>query len=69
MNPKDMIKPNNSEIRALHQIPSLPMNKGIKKTHPICNTNVLVEDIIAETTPLFKAVKKAEAKILNPHTK
>lgn len=47
-------------------IPSMPNNKGNNMTAPHSNTNVREKEIPAETSPLFKAVKKAEAYTLNP---
>ena len=34
---------------------------------PLPDTSVRKKEIVAETKPLFNAVKNAEAKILNPH--
>ena len=48
------------------QIPSAPKNTGNTSTAIISNTNVLPKEINAEVNPSFKAVKKAEAKMLKP---
>ena len=49
-----------------HQIPSIPIKIGSKITNDSLNTNVLRSEIIAETQPLFKAVKNDEANMLIP---
>lgn len=53
-----------SAVPTESQIASLPNIAGSAKIHTIWKSRVLAKDIIALTTPLFKAVKKAEAKIL-----
>ena len=52
-----------------HQIPLFPRSGGNKNAKPIWNNNVRDIDIIADTVPLFKAVKKQEANIENPQNK
>ena len=53
-----------SAVATESQIASGPNNAGSAKMQTIWNRSVLPNEIIALTTPLFKAVKKAEAKIL-----
>lgn len=48
------------------QIPSIPHIIGSMYIIAIWNTNVLMNDITAETSPLFNAVKNDELYILNP---
>ena len=47
-------------------IPFSPQNTGNINIAITWNTSVRKKDITAETSPLFKAVKNAEANILNP---
>lgn len=47
-------------------IPSIPKIIGKISTVITWNTKVLINEIIAETSPLFNAVKNDEANILNP---
>ena len=46
-----------------NQMPSTPSKAGKTIITMIWNTNVLKKEIIADTSPLFRAVKKEE-----PHT-
>ena len=48
------------------QIPFISRKTGRIRIAPIWNTSVLINEITAEITPLFKAVKKLEPKILKP---
>lgn len=48
------------------QIPSRPKMIGRSNTDAIWNTRVRKKDIAAEITPLFNAVKNADAKIFKP---
>lgn len=48
------------------QIPFTPQIAGNMNIIAIWNTNVLKNDITAETSPLFNAVKNDELNILNP---
>lgn len=65
----DKIAPITSPKVTAHQIPSLPINNGIKYKNPIWKINVLANEIIKDNKPLFKAVKKDEKKIENPQAK
>ena len=47
-------------------MPSVPRNRGMTITAMIWNTRVLIKEIIADTTPLFRAVKKPEENMANP---
>ena len=49
-----------------HQIPSTSRNIGRISTDEVWNISVLKNEITAETIPLLSAVKKDDAKILNP---
>ena len=51
------------------QMPSTSQNSGKISTAADWNTNVLKNDIEAETSPLFSAVKNAEAKMANPENR
>lgn len=57
-----------SAITTANQIPFNPKSNGSIIITATWNTKVLKNDIVAETNPLFKAVKNDEAKILNPLT-
>ena len=48
------------------QTPSSPRNIGRSITAPLWNTSVLRNEIMADTTPFPRAVKKAELQILKP---
>ena len=48
------------------QTPSKPQIRGNSKTPATCNTSVLINDITAEISPLFSAVKNDELYIANP---
>ena len=48
------------------QIPFIPHIAGRRNIITTWKSNVLKKDITADTTPLFKAVKNADANILNP---
>ena len=65
-NTKLTINANISAKTTASHIPSIPIIKGSSNIIKIPNTNVLKKDIIPETTPLFSAVKKDDANILNP---
>ena len=52
-----------------HQMPIGPNIKGRTNTNKIWNTKVLLIEIVAETAPLFKAVKKEEEKEPIPQNK
>ena len=52
-----------------NQMPSRPMIRGRISTAEIWKTRVLRNEIIAETPPLFSAVKKDEPKMLKPVTR
>ena len=52
-----------------NQIPSVCNSNGRNKIAIIWNTKVLVKEIIADITPLFKAVKKDDANIFKPVNK
>ena len=56
----------NSAIPTAHQIPLIPKNAGSKSSMIIWNTRVRKKEMAADTTPLLKAVKKEEPKMLNP---
>ena len=56
----------NSATTTESQIPSRPISLGNKITAAIWKTMVRKKDIIAETRPLFSAVKKDDPKIANP---
>ena len=45
------------------QIPLMPQNKGKINTASTSKTTVRINEIIAETRPLFRDVKKADPKI------
>ncbi len=51
------------------QIPSLPINNGRIKTAATWNTSVRRNDMIADTGPLFRAVKKDEVQIPKPENR
>ena len=71
MNTKEpeRIPPHISPMVTAHQIPILPMKSGNKNKKPIWNINVLVKEMINDSKPLFKAVKKDEKKIAKPTAK
>ena len=56
----------NSATPTAHQMPSIPNIAGNKRSMAIWNIRVRKNEIAADTTPLLKAVKKEEAKILKP---
>ena len=56
----------NSAIPTALQIPLIPNNVGSKRIIIIWNMSVRRNEIAADTTPLLKAVKKEDAKILKP---
>ena len=60
------INANISEMLTAIQIPFTPQIAGNMNIIAIWNTNVLKNDITAETSPLFNAVKNDELNILNP---
>lgn len=51
------------------QIPVSPKISGRSKTAPISKTRVLVKEMIAESSPLLRAVKNEEPKVLKPHSR
>ena len=51
------------------QIPVSPKKAGRIRTEPTWNTRVRRKEITADTSPLFNAVKNADAKMLIPHTR
>ena len=53
-----------SESGMASHIPSRPRTQGRSRMAPTCKSMVLEKDMAALTLPLFRAVKKAEAKIL-----
>ena len=59
----------NSAMEREYQTPSTPKKIGKINTLAIWKTSVRKKEIAAETTPLFKAVKKEEPKMLNPLNK
>ena len=61
-----MIKAKISAAVMAHQIPSTPRSMGRMTTEPAWNTSVRRKEMAAETAPLFRAVKKPEAKMLKP---
>ncbi len=61
-----IINDNTSAKVTASQIPSIPKIIGSIYIIAIWNTSVLINEIIAETTPLFSAVKNDELYILNP---
>ena len=52
-----------------NQIPLLPISIGKMNTADSWKTRVLVRDKELDTTPLFKATKKAALNKLKPHIK
>ena len=56
----------NSAIPTALQIPLIPNNVGSKRIIIIWNMSVRRNEIAADTTPLLKAEKKEDAKILKP---
>ena len=63
------ISPSSSANRMEHQTPFNAKKIGSTSTQTIWNTSVRAKEIIAETSPSFNAVKKAEPKMLNPHSR
>lgn len=59
----------NSATPMASQMPSIPSTSGRNTTIMDWNKNVLAKEIVAETKPLFNAVKKAELNILKPPIK
>lgn len=51
------------------QIPSTCQSNGKVSTAAIWNTRVLIKEMAAEISPLFRAVKNDEPKIANPENK
>ena len=43
-----------------YQMPSTPNSKGMSSTATVSQTRVRLTEMTADTTPLFRAVKKAE---------
>ena len=61
-----MNAPDSANVSA-HHIPSIPPKRaGKNSTAATWKTHVLKNEIAAETAPFDRAVKKDEAKILNP---
>lgn len=69
MKNKETINASISAVGIASHIPSTPINKGRSIIAPDIKTNVLINDIIAETLPFERAVNIAEAKMLNPENK
>ena len=65
----EVINEHNSENIIAIQRPSGPKTKGEQKINTIWNTKALRKERTPDIKPLFKAVKKAEAKIENPEIK
>lgn len=62
----EMIHAHTSATVMAHQIPSIPNSSGKMRTDSIWKTKVRRKEIVAEITPLFNAVKKADAKMFKP---
>ena len=57
----DSTAPSSSAAATDHQTPSTPKSSGITSTSPPRSSSVRVKAIRAESAPLQRAVKKAEA--------
>ena len=57
----DNTNDNTSAQRMANQMPSTPNRAGRMNTAAVSNTRVRTVEMIAETLPLFKAVKNEEA--------
>ena len=55
-----------SAAKMAHQMPSTPSTRGKSSTDAVWKISVRKKEMAADTAPLFSAVKKEEAKILNP---
>ena len=66
MNVNDIIKAKISATVIEYHIPSVSNTRGKMITDASWKRRVLKKDIIAETSPLFKAVKRLEAKMFTP---
>ena len=62
----DMISAMTSATTTASHTPSSPRKIGRIRTAPLWNTRVLRKEIVADTIPLPRAVKKAEPQILKP---
>ena len=68
INDSDNTIANVSATSTAHHMTSMPNRNGNSNTQPLSSTNVRVNEIVADTGPLFKAVKNSEAKMLIPVT-
>ena len=55
-----------SATNTADQIPSMPKKTGKSRMQMTSNTSVRRKDIVAETLPLFSAVKKEDPNMLKP---
>ena len=65
-NTKVTITANTSAVNIEYHIPSIPNIFGNSNTHTAWNKNIRKKEMIADTNPLFSAVKNAEPKIEKP---
>ena len=68
-NSTEAIRQPSSANKAASQMPLSPQNTGSKKMKRTCRAKVRKKEIVADTPPSFKAVKKAEEKIFAPEIK
>lgn len=64
-----MMIADSSAVVIAHQMPSRSKKIGRIRTEIIWNTSVRRKEIVAETAPLLRAVKKADVKMLMPASK
>lgn len=58
-----------SATATAHQIPLMPNTIGSINTAASCITSVLRKDMVADTSPLPRPVKKPEPNTLNPQNR
>ena len=68
-NKEDIIAAINSATTTENQMPSSPNKIGSIKMNETSQTIECKNEIIAEVTPSFKAVKKEDVKIVKPESK
>ena len=66
-NSNDIMNAQTSANAMASQMPSISKITGSRNTQINWNTSVLKNEIIADTAPLFNAVKKDDVKIFIPH--
>ena len=65
----EAIRQPSSANKAASHIPFNPQKTGSKKINKTCRAKVRKKEMVADTPPSFKAVKKADEKIFSPDTR